>query len=148
MLKDDPLNADAYRLLVQAKEALRGARRRGRATSARRPFRSAIRGSARRRASLQANDLPTAEIILRARLLDEPTDVHALRMMADLGFRLGLDDGAEPLLHYALELEPGFAAATLDLAKQRYLHNRYEEALVLDRRGAALASRTMRARCT
>jgi tetratricopeptide (TPR) repeat protein len=81
--------------------------------------------------ALQANDLPTAEIILRARLLDQPTDVHALRMMADLGFRLGSDEDAEPLLHYALELEPGFAAAKLDLAKQLYLHNRYEEALVL-----------------
>ena len=79
--------------------------------------------------SLQASDLPTAEIILRARLLDEPTDVHALRMMADLGFRLGLE--GEPLLHYALELEPAFTAATLDVAKQRYLHNRYEESLVL-----------------
>ena len=50
--------------------------------------------------------------------------------MADLGLRLGLD-GAEQLLRYALELEPNFSAAKLDLAKQFYLHNRYEDALTL-----------------
>ena len=128
ILKDDPLNADAYRLLAKAKEAVR------RAGLHAGDVRSATVSVAHSRLaqaarSLQASDLPTAEIILRARLLDEPTDVHALRMMADLGFRLGLE--GEPLLHYALELEPAFTAATLDLAKQRYLHNRYEEALVL-----------------
>ena len=130
LLKDDPLNADAYRLLSEAKQALR------REGSQRDDVRSStVSGSHARLTqaarALKANDLPTAEIILRARLLDEPTDVHALRMMAELGFRLGLDEDAAPLLHFALELEPGFAAARLDLAKQLYLHNRYEDALAL-----------------
>ena len=130
LLKDDPLNAAAYRLLDQAKEAMR---RQGFQAGDVRSSTASISHARLTQAAraLQANDLPTAEIILRARLLDQPTDVHALRMMAELGFRLGLADGAEPLLHYALELEPSFAAARLDLAKQHYLHNRYEEALVL-----------------
>ena len=130
VLKDDPLNASAYRLLAQAKQAQRGeASLTGDVRSSTVSVSQSRLGHAAR--ALQANDLPTAEIILRARLLDEPTDIHALRMMADLGARLGLDDGTEQLLLYILDLEPGFNAATLDLAKQRYLHNRYEEALVL-----------------
>ena len=132
LLKDDPLNADAYRLLVRARNAA------GRQAAPVDKVHSSTVSASHARLTqaaraLKANDLPTAEIILRARLLEAPTDVHALRMMAELGFRLGLDDSAGPLLHYALELEPGFAAARLDLAKQLYLHNRYEEALALVR---------------
>lgn len=130
LLKADPLNADAYRLLAAANEAVHqqsplGGSVRARSVSA---AQSRLGHAAR---ALLADDLPTAEIILRARLLDQPTDVEALRMMAELAVLLGLQEGAEQLFRYALELEPGFAAAKLGLAKHLHRQNRNEEALVI-----------------
>ncbi len=70
-----------------------------------------------------------AEALLRAHLKQYPTDVAALRMLAEVAARLGRNADAEILLERCLELAPGF-----DPARQQY-------ALVLHRRnksGAAL----------
>ena len=127
-LKDDPLNADAYRLLAAAlgkvRESTGGVIRINRSAQAQAWLMEAER-------ALKVDDLPTAEIYLRSRLLDEPTDVDALHMLADFAARLDMDRHAIGLLKYALELAPDFAPAKLDLAKLIHLQNRHDDALIL-----------------
>jgi tetratricopeptide (TPR) repeat protein len=57
------------------------------------------------------NRIPEAERLLRTHLARRPTDVAALRMLAELGARLGRDDDAVQLLERCLQLAPGFRAA-------------------------------------
>ena len=96
---------------------------------------AAIAASARDPSLLRAaealldNDLPTAETILRRHLYDRPTDVAAIRMMAELAGRIGRNADAEKLLRRALDLAPGFAAARANLATALYRQNRPLEAL-------------------
>ena len=66
--------------------------------------------------ALLDNDLPAAERILRAYLHDDPLDVAAIRMMAELAGRLGRYADAEKLLRRALELAPSFSTARANLA--------------------------------
>ena len=56
-------------------------------------------------------DLPLAERLLRQRLIASPTDVAAIRMLAETGARLGRYADAEALLARCLELAPGFIGA-------------------------------------
>jgi len=60
--------------------------------------------------------LPAAERDLRAHLKAFPTDVAAIRMLAEVGARLGRYGDAESLLCRCLELAPGFLAARHNLA--------------------------------
>ena len=62
-------------------------------------------------AALCENRIPEAETLLRAHLQGNPTDVAALRMLAEVAARLGRYGDAETLLAHCLELAPGFAAA-------------------------------------
>lgn len=83
--------------------------------------------------ALLEGDLPTAEHGLRARLAQQPTDVAAIRMMAELAGRIGRFPDAENLLRRALELAPGFTAARGNLATVLYKQKRFAEAAeVLD----------------
>ena len=67
-------------------------------------------------AALLENKLPLAEARLRAHLRQFPTDVAALRMLAEVAARLRRYDDAETLLRYCLELAPNFDAARFNLA--------------------------------
>jgi len=80
-------------------------------------------------AALAANRLPEAESLLRARLERVPTDVAAMRMLAELAARLGRSEDAEHLLARALELAPGFHAARQHYALVLYRGNKPTEAL-------------------
>jgi tetratricopeptide (TPR) repeat protein len=71
--------------------------------------------------ALCENRIPQAETLLRAHLKQAPTDVAAIRMLAEVAARLGRDEDAELLLARCLELAPGFHAA------------RHNHALVLNR---------------
>ena len=62
-------------------------------------------------AALVENKLAIAERLLRTFLKQHPSDVAALRMLAEVGARLGRLGDAEKLLSHALELAPGFDAA-------------------------------------
>ena len=73
-------------------------------------------------AALISGEIPQAETILRAHLLQFPTDVAALRMLSEVAARLQRDADAERLLERCLELAPSFNAA------------RYNHALILHRR--------------
>lgn len=79
--------------------------------------------------ALSENRLADAEPLLRARLRDDPTDVAAIRLMAELAARVGRTKDSETLLRRALELAPSFGAARSNLATVLYKQNRFEEAL-------------------
>lgn len=79
-------------------------------------------------AALVENRIPEAEALLRAHLLGHPTDVAALRMLAEVAARLQRWRDSEALLERCLELAPGFDAA------------RHNYALVLNRQGKASAA--------
>ncbi len=69
-----------------------------------------------------------AEALLRAHLKQFPTDVAALRMLAEVAVRLGRNADAEALLERCLELAPSFRAA------------RHQYAIVLHRRNKSAAA--------
>ncbi len=79
--------------------------------------------------AMNANDLPHAEPLLRQHLKDDPFDVAAIRMFAELAGRIGRYRDAENLLRRALELSPAFTAARANLALVLYRLNRPEEAI-------------------
>ena len=79
--------------------------------------------------ALLENRLEDAEPILRGHLRDAPTDVAAIRMMAELAARVGRLKDSEALLRRALELTPDFGAARANLATVLYKQNRFPEAL-------------------
>jgi tetratricopeptide (TPR) repeat protein len=79
-------------------------------------------------ALLVANDLPQAEARLRRHLARHPTDISALRMLAEIAARLRRYADAQALLERCLELSPSFDAA------------RHNYAVVLNRQGRGAAA--------
>jgi tetratricopeptide (TPR) repeat protein len=79
--------------------------------------------------ALVDNRLAVAERILREFLKAHPTDVSAIRMLAETGARLGRYGDAEKLLARALELAPGFDAARQNYANILQRHSKFEAAL-------------------
>ncbi len=79
--------------------------------------------------AMNENDLPRAEPLLRQHLKDEPTDVAAIRMFAELAGRIGRYADSEKLLRRALDLSPAFTAARANLALVLYRQNRPAEAI-------------------
>ncbi|HVW68333.1 MAG TPA: sulfotransferase [Steroidobacteraceae bacterium] len=79
-------------------------------------------------AALVENRLPEAEALLRTHLERHPSDVAALRMLAEVAARLRRYPDAQRLLERCLELAPGFAAA------------RHNYATVLNRQGNPAAA--------
>jgi tetratricopeptide (TPR) repeat protein len=80
-------------------------------------------------AALSDGRLPEAEALLRDRLRAAPTDVAAMRMLAELGARLGRDEDAARLLERCLELAPSFHAARHHYALVLNRAERTQEAL-------------------
>ncbi len=84
--------------------------------------------------ALHDNRLSDAEPLLRTHLKEDPFDVAAIRMMAELAGRIGRYKDAENLLRRALELAPDFGAARANLATCLYRQNKPAEAIAeLDR---------------
>ncbi|HEX4182011.1 MAG TPA: sulfotransferase, partial [Caulobacteraceae bacterium] len=75
------------------------------------------------------NRLPIAERLLREHLKAVPTDVAAIRMLAEVGTRLGRYGDAENLLARCLELAPSFAGARHNYATVLYRQNKAAEAI-------------------
>ena len=131
ILRVDPANADAFRLLGAA------LRRTGDDTAAGEAELDAIAASVRdpdlmaAGQALAANEIPAAERILRPHLKAKPTDVAAIRMMAELAARLGRYADSENLLRRALVLAPGFVPARSNLATVLYRQNRPAEAVAM-----------------
>ena len=66
--------------------------------------------------ALNENRLDVAERILKPHLKEDPFDVRAIRMLAELAARIGRWRDAENLLRRAVELAPGWTAAKANLA--------------------------------
>ena len=79
--------------------------------------------------ALAQNRLDVAERLIKPYLQQHPTDVAAIRMLAELAARLGRIVDAESLLTRALELAPGFLPARHNMVMVHLRRNRYAEAL-------------------
>ncbi len=80
--------------------------------------------------ALQNDNLAVAERLLKRRLFDEPTDVAAIRMLAEVAGRIGRYREAETLLRRALDLAPDFDAARANYATVLHRQSKFEAALV------------------
>jgi tetratricopeptide (TPR) repeat protein len=81
-------------------------------------------------AAMVKNEVALAERLLKKHLIGKPTDVPAIRMLAEVAVRCGQDEDAEKLLLRCLELAPGFAAARYNLAVILHRRNDPNNALV------------------
>jgi cytochrome c-type biogenesis protein CcmH/NrfG len=79
--------------------------------------------------ALNENRLHDAEPILKAHLKQDPFDVAAIRMLAELAGRINRYKDAENLLRRAVDLAPNFLAARSNLATVLYRQNRPADAL-------------------
>jgi len=80
-------------------------------------------------AALVENQIPQAEALLRAHLKKFPTDVAAIRMLAEVAARLRRFRDAETLLVRCLELAPSFSGARHNYAVVLHRQNRPAAAL-------------------
>ncbi len=80
-------------------------------------------------AALVEGRIAQAEALLRAHLKQFPTDVVAIRMLAEVAARLGRNAAAESLLESCLELAPSFAPARHQYAIVLHRQNKTVEAL-------------------
>ena len=79
--------------------------------------------------AMTRNDIPSAERMLKAHLHAAPTDLPAIRMLAEVAIRLGRNDDARRLLERCLDLAPGFTAARYNYAFLLHRTNDAEAAL-------------------
>ena len=128
-LRSNPRDAEAYRVLGRA------LRRLGRDDEANNAELAAIDASQfdpeiqSAGKAMMANDLPTAEAILRSVLTRSPGDVAAIRMLAEIGIRMGHPREGDRLVKRAIELAPGFGFARYTRAVALDLLSRSGEAL-------------------
>lgn len=82
------------------------------------PFQASVDNPRLRQAALamNRNDVPRAERLLKSYLHDAPTDVPAIRMLAEVAMRIGKDEDARRLLERALELAADFLPARFQYA--------------------------------
>jgi predicted Zn-dependent protease len=88
-------------------------------------------------AALVENQIPQAEALLRAHLLERPTEVAAIRMLAEVAARLERFPEAEALLARCLELAPTFSAARRNYAL--VLHRQHQDVRALEQVDRLLA---------
>ena len=81
--------------------------------------------------ALHDNRLDVAERVLKPHLKEDPFDVRAIRMLAELAARIGRLKDSETLLRRAIEIAPGFTAARANLALVLGRTGRPAEALEL-----------------
>jgi tetratricopeptide (TPR) repeat protein len=79
--------------------------------------------------ALSENRIPDAEALLREHLRHYPTDVAAIRMLAEVAARIGRIADSETLLRRCLELAPGFRVARQNYAMMLHRANKPEAAL-------------------
>lgn len=107
----EPDHPEAWRLLADHLFAI------GDSAGADAAYNSHVRASAknpelqRAAVAMLRNDIATAETTLKAWLMQAPTDVAAIRMLAEVAMRCDRDGDAGKLLERCLELAPNFAAA-------------------------------------
>jgi tetratricopeptide (TPR) repeat protein len=78
---------------------------------------------------LFAGKLGKVETLCRAHLKKHPTDVSAIRMLADVGIRLSQFEDAQNLLERCLELVPDYHMARNNYAQVLFKRQQYDAAL-------------------
>lgn len=107
----------------------------GREEESRRAFRSELIAVSRHPLIVKAVDLVEkgrlgdAEGICRDYLIRYPDDVNAIRLLAEIGLKLGMLEDAEKLLERCLDLAPNFHLARNNYADVLGRMHRFEEAL-------------------
>jgi len=144
LLASDPASAAAQareilKVVGEHPQALRllgeALRRQGEVEAAEAAYLRSVRASVGDPALIEAatalaeNRIAHAEQALRTILKARPTDVAAIRMLAETGMRLGRYEDAENLLARCVELAPGFTAARHNYATVLYRHNKPVEAI-------------------
>jgi predicted Zn-dependent protease len=119
----DPAHPEAWRALADHLHAIGDTE--GADAAYARHIQSSTRSPALRLAAVAMvrKDVAQAEKLLKAHLMGSPTDVPAIRMLAEVAARLGRDDDAIRLLERCLELAPGFTAARYNYAILLYRQN-------------------------
>ncbi|MGB3471008.1 MAG: sulfotransferase [Erythrobacter sp.] len=79
--------------------------------------------------SVEAGALGKAEPICREVLKQNPLNVNAMCLLADIGVRIGALEDAEKLLRRCLELAPDFKQARGHLANTLFKKQKYQDAL-------------------
>jgi tetratricopeptide (TPR) repeat protein len=79
--------------------------------------------------ALVENRIPDAEAMLREHLKRHPTDVVAIRMLAEVAARIGRNADAETLLARCVELAPGFRMARQNYAMMLHRQGKWTESL-------------------
>lgn len=92
-------------------------------------------------AALCENKIAPAEALLRAHLKQHPTDIAAIRMLAEVAARLGRYGDAQALLERCLELAPSFTPARHNYAFVLHRAGKSAEALAEIDRLLALDAR-------
>jgi tetratricopeptide (TPR) repeat protein len=124
-----PTLADAWRVLGDHLHAM------GDTASADQAYANHVRNSTRDprllepALALAEGRIAVAEPLLRNHLKQFPTDVAAIRMLAEIASRIGRYTDAENLLRRCLELAPGFKAARHNFAVVLHRNNKPVEAL-------------------
>jgi tetratricopeptide (TPR) repeat protein len=80
-------------------------------------------------AALCENRIPEAEALLRRHLHEHPTDIAAIRMLAEVAARIGRYNDAENLLARCLELAPAFHGARHNYTVALIRQGKHETAL-------------------
>jgi tetratricopeptide (TPR) repeat protein len=134
ILRRDPRLGEAHRLAALALRALgrvQDAQRADLASAQAAPHDAELMQAAR---AMVANALHLAEPILKRRLREQPTDIAAMRLLAELAARIGRLEDAESLLHRALDLAPEYGMARANLATVLFKQNNFAQCLAeLDR---------------
>jgi tetratricopeptide (TPR) repeat protein len=78
----------------------------------------------------KAGKIAQAEQMCRRFLMQNPTNVNAIRLLADIGIKIGMLDDAEKLLARCLELAPEFHVARLNYAHVLSKKEKLAQALV------------------
>lgn len=125
----DPANSDAWRSLGDELTLIEDGE--GADAAYAHAIRASVRDPHLMRAALALceGQLAVAERVLRAQLKQKPTDVAAIRMLAEVAARLGRFEDAETLLRRCLELAPGFLPARHNYALVLHRQSKAEEAL-------------------
>jgi tetratricopeptide (TPR) repeat protein len=126
----DPSNAASWRALGDQHTLLENLAEADQAYA--QAIRAAVNDPRLMQAALALCDgkLAIAERTLREHLKAHPTDVAAIRMLAEVGARLGRFEDAEKLLKRCLELAPSFMAARHNYAIVLHRQSKAAEALV------------------
>lgn len=80
--------------------------------------------------ALTENNIPVAERVLKQYLQKTPTDVVAIRMLAEVAARLGRNEDAEMLLERCMQIAPNFKEAKQHYALVLHRTNKPELALL------------------